>query len=112
MEHTDGFKVIEIKFQGESYNGFYKVTRKGVVTVETRKDIPVKPYDHITIGVTELIVQKVQVYENRAEITCEDKDTSDIVRSNKTLKKLKKSEPKEKTLTEQLIEKDTDGKSV
>ena len=112
MEHTDGFKVIEIKFQGESYNGFYKVTRKGVVTVETRKDIPIKPYDHITIGVTELIVQKVQVYENRAEITCEDKDTSDIVRSNKTLKKLKKSEPKEKTLTEQLIEKDTDGKSV
>ena len=112
MEHTDGFKVIEIKFQGDSYNGFYKVTRKGVVTVETRKDIPVKPYDHITIGVTELIVQKVQVYENRAEITCEDKDTSDIVRSNKTLKKLKKSEPKEKTLTEQLIEKDTDGKSV
>jgi len=112
MEHTDGFKVIEIKFQGDSYNGFYKVTRKGVITVETRKDIPVKPYDHITIGVTELIVQKVQVYENRAEITCEDKDTSDIVRSNKTLKKLKKSEPKEKTLTEQLIEKDTDGKSV
>ena len=112
MEYTDGFKVIEIKFQGDSYNGFYKVTRKGVITVETRKDIPVKPYDHITIGVTELIVQKVQVYENRAEITCEDKDTSDIVRSNKTLKKLKKSEPKEKTLTEQLIEKDTDGKSV
>lgn len=112
MEHTNGFKVIEIKFQGESYNGFYKVTRKGVVTVETRKDIPIKPYDHITIGVTELIVQKVLVYENRAEITCEDKNTSDIVRSNKTLKKLKKSEPKEKTLTEQLIEKDTDGKSV
>ena len=112
MEYTNGFKVIEIKFQGESYNGFYKVTRKGVVTVETRKDIPIKPYDHITIGVTEMIVQKVQIYENRAEITCEDKDTSDIVRSNKTLKKLKKSEPKEKTLTEQLIEKDTDGKSV
>ena len=112
MDYTDGFKVIEIKFQGESYNGFYKVTRKGVVTVETRSDIPVKPYDHITIGVTELIVQKVLVYENRAEITCEDKNTSDIVRSNKTLKKLKKSEPKEKTLTEQLIEKDTDGKSV
>ena len=112
MEHTDGFKVIEIKFQGESYNGFYKVTRKGVVTVETRKDIPIKPYDHITIGVTELVVQKVQVYENRTEITCEDKDTSDIVKSNKTLKKLKKSEPKEKTLTEQLIEKDTNGESV
>ena len=38
MEYTNGFKVIEIKFQGESYNGFYKVTRKGVVTVETRSE--------------------------------------------------------------------------
>ena len=112
MDYTDGFKVIEIKFQGESYNGFYKVTRKGVVTIETRSDIPVKPYDHITIGVTEMIVQKVEVYSTRAEITCEDKDTSDIVKSNKTLKKLKKSEPKEKTLTEQLIEKDINGESV
>ena len=101
-----------IRFNRNILSCFYKVTRKGVVTVETRKDIPVKPYDRITIGVTEMIVQKVQIYENRTEITCEDKDTSDIVRSNKTLKKLKKSEPKEKTLTEQLIEKDTDGKSV
>ncbi len=112
MEHTDGFKVIEIKFQGESYNGFYKVTRKGVVTIETRSDIPVKPYDKVSIGVNELIVQKVQIYSNRAEITCEDTNTSDIVRSNKTLKKLKKSEPTEKNILEQLIEKDTNGESV
>jgi len=96
MEHTDGFKVIEIKFQGESYNGFYKVTRKGVVTIETRSDIPVKPYDHITIGVTEMIVQKVEIYSTRAEITCEDKDTSDIVKSNQTLKKLKNLNQKKK----------------
>ena len=112
MEYTDGFKVIEIKFQGESYNGFYKVTRKGVVTIETRKDIPVKPYDKITVGVTDLIVQKVYVYTTRTEITCEDIKTSDIVKANKTLKKLKKTEPKEKNILEQLIEKDTDGKSV
>ena len=69
MEYTDGFKVIEIKFQGESYNGFYKVTRKGVVTIETRSDIPVKPYDHITIGVTEMIVQKVEVYRPSSFLT-------------------------------------------
>jgi|TARA_R100000541_G_scaffold48905_1_gene55985 hypothetical protein len=112
MEYTDGFKVIEIKFQGESYNGFYKVTRKGVVTVETRSDIPVKPYDKITIGVEELIVQKVQIFTSRAEITCENPNTSDIVRSNKVLKKLKKSEPKEKNILEQLMEKDTNGESV
>ena len=112
MEYTDGFKVIEIHFQGESYNGFYKVTRKGVVTIETRKDIPVKPYDKITVGVDELIVQKVYVYTTRTEITCENPTTSDIVKANKTLKKLKKTEPKEKNILEQLIEKDTDGKSV
>ena len=109
MEYTDGFKVIEIKFQGESYNGFYKVTRKGVVTVETRSDIPVKPYDKITIGVEELIVQKVQIFTSRAEITCENPNTSDIVKANKTLKKLTKSEPKKKNILEQLIEKDTNG---
>jgi len=112
MEYTDGFKVIEIKFQGESYNGFYKVTRKGVVTVETRSDIPVKPYDKITIGVEELIVQKVQIFTSRAEITCENINTSDIVQANKTLKKLTKSEPKKKNILEQLIEKDTNGESV
>ena len=112
MEYTDGFKVIEIKFQGESYNGFYKVTRKGVVTVETRSDIPVKPYDKITIGVEELIVQKVQIFTSRAEITCENPNTSDIVKANKTLKKLTKSEPKKKNILEQLIEKDTNGESV
>ena len=112
MEYTNGFKVIEIKFQGESYNGFYKVTRKGVVTVETRSDIPVKPYDKITIGVEELIVQKVQIFTSRAEITCENPNTSDIVKANKTLKKLTKSEPKKKNILEQLIEKDTNGESV
>jgi len=112
MEHTNGFKMIEIKFQGESYNGFYKVTRKGVVTIETRSDIPVKPYDKVSIGVEELIVQKIQVYSNRAKITCENPNTSDIVKANKTLKKLTKSEPKKKNILEQLMEKDTDGESV
>jgi len=112
MEYTGGFKMIEIKFKGNSYNGFYRVTRKGIVTIETKADIPVKPYDIVTIGLEDLIVQKVQVYSNRAEITCEDIKTSDIVRSNKTLKKLKKSEPKEKTELEQLLEKDNDGESI
>ena len=104
MDFTDGYKVVEIKFQGESYNGFYKVTRKGVITVETRKDIPIKPYDKITIGVDEVIVQKVQVFQSRCEITCEAIKSSDIIKANKTLKKLKKAE--------QSTEKDTDGESV
>ena len=104
MDYTDEFKVVEIKFQGESYNGFYKVTRKGVITVETRKDVPIKPYDKITIGVDEVIVQKVQIFQSRCEITCEAIKSSDIIKANKTLKKLKKSE--------QSTEKDTDGESV
>lgn len=103
MDHTDGLKMVEIKFQGESYNAFYKVTRKGVIIVETRKDIPIKPYDHIIIGVDEVVVQKVSVFENRYEITCEAVASSDIVKANKTLKKLKKT---------QTTEKDTDGESV
>jgi hypothetical protein len=104
MDHTDGFKMVEVKFQGESYNAFYKVTRKGVIIVETRKDIPIKPYDQVTIGVDQVIVQKVQVFESRCEITCEAVASSDIIKANKTLKKLKKSE--------QGKDKNTDGEQV
>jgi len=104
MDYTNGFKVVEIKFQGESYNGFYKVTRKGVMVIETRKDIPIKPYDTITVGVDKVIVQKIQVYQGRCEITCEAVASSDIVKAKKTLKKLKKSE--------QSTEKETDGESI
>ena len=85
MDYTDGFKVVEIKFQGDSYNGFYKVTRKGVITVETRKDIPIKPYDKITLGVDECVVQKIQVFQSRCEITCEAVKSSDIIKANKKI---------------------------
>ena len=47
MEWTNGYKMVEIKVGDKTYNGFYKVTRKGVITVEAKIDIPVKPYDHI-----------------------------------------------------------------
>ena len=62
MEYTGGFKVVELKIQGETYQGFYKVTRKGVMIIETKTDIPVKPYDQITVGVDKVIVQKIQIY--------------------------------------------------
>jgi|TARA_R110002051_G_scaffold70255_1_gene126162 hypothetical protein len=104
MEYTGGFKVVELKIQGETYQGFYKVTRKGVMIIETKTDIPVKPYDQITVGVDKVIVQKIQIYTTRAEITCEAVASSDIVKANKTRKKLEKSETK--------TEKDTDGESV
>ena len=104
MDHTDGFKMVEVKFQGESYNAFYKVTRKGVITVEAKIDIPVKPYDHIIIGVDKVVVQNVTILNGRSEITCESVNTTDIVKSNKTLKKFKKYETAKG--------KDTDGESI
>jgi len=104
MEWTDGYKMVEIKVGDKTYNGFYKVTRKGVIIVETRKDIPIKPYDQVTIGVDQVIVQKVQVFESRCEMTCEAVASSDIIKANKTLKKLKKSE--------QGKDKNTDGEQV
>jgi len=55
------------------------------------------------IGVDKVVVQKVSVFENRCEITCEAVASSDIVKANKTLKKLKKT---------QTTEKETDGESV
>jgi len=100
MDFTDGFKMVEIKFQGESYNAFYKVTRKGVIIVETRKDIPIKPYDQVTIGVDQVIVQSIQVFQSKCEITCEAVASSDIIKANKTLKKLKKSEQRKDTNTD------------
>jgi len=48
-------------------------------------------------------VQKVSVLKDRCEITCEAIASSDIVKANKTLKKLKKT---------QTTEKETDGESV
>ena len=104
MDHTDGFKMVEIKFQGESYNAFYKVTRKGVITVEAKIDIPVKPYDHIIIGVDKVVVQNIKILRDRSELTCESVNTTDIIRSNKTLKKFKKYETAKG--------KDTDGESI
>ena len=104
MDHTDGFKMVEVKFQGESYNAFYKVTRKGVITVEAKIDIPVKPYDHIIIGVDKVVVQNIKILRDRSELTCESVDTTDIIRSNKTLKKFKKYETAKG--------KDTDGESI
>ena len=40
MEWTNGYKMVEIKVEDKTYNGFYKVTRKGVITVEAKIDIP------------------------------------------------------------------------
>ena len=104
MEWTDGYKMVEIKVGDKTYNGFYKVTRKGVITVEAKIDIPVKPYDHIIIGVDKVVVQNITILKDRSEITCESVNTTDIVKSNKTLKKFKKYETAKG--------KDTDGESI
>lgn len=90
MEQTNGWKVVEIHFKGDQYNGFYKVTRKGEITVEVRKDIGCLPGDSIKIGVDNLVVQKVYINNSRAEITCIEEKT-DLKKSLFTKKKLKKA---------------------
>ena len=75
MEQTNGWKVVEIHFKGDQYQGFYKVTKKGEITVEVKKDIGCLPGDSITIGVDNLIVQKVYINNRCAEITCIEEKT-------------------------------------
>jgi hypothetical protein len=45
MEVTNGWKVVEIHFNSNQYHGFYKVTKKGEITVEVKKDIGCLPGD-------------------------------------------------------------------
>ena len=90
MEQTNGWKVVEIHFKGNQYQGFYKVTKKGEITVEVKKDIGCLPGDSITIGVDNLVVQKVYINNRCAEITCIEEKT-ELKKSLFTKKKLKKA---------------------
>lgn len=90
MEQTNGWKVVEIHFKGDQYQGFYKVTKKGEITVEVKKDIGCLPGDSITIGIENLVVQKILINNRCAEITCIEENT-DLKKSLFTKKKLKKA---------------------
>lgn len=90
MEETNGWKVIEIHFNSNQYQGFYKVTKKGEITVEAKKDIGCLPGDTITVGTQNLIVKKVYINNSRAEVTCVNEE-SDLKVSLQTKKKLKKT---------------------
>jgi hypothetical protein len=85
MEETNGWKVIEIHFNSNQYQGFYKVTKKGEITVEVKL-----PGDTITVGTQNLIVKKVYINNSRAEVTCVNEE-SDLKVSLQTKKKLKKT---------------------
>ena len=106
MEWTKGFKMVEIKFKDQIFQGFCKVSKLGEMTLEIRKDLSIKPYDHLTVGVDDVIVKKIIVYQSRLEIDCELIEKSDIVKANQTLKKFKKTEEVKKTIIEEM----TDGK--
>tara|TARA_R110002126_G_scaffold157267_3_gene304859 strand:+ start:4473 stop:4793 length:321 start_codon:yes stop_codon:yes gene_type:complete len=105
MEWTQGFKMVEIKFNDQIFQGFCKVSKLGEMTLETRKDLPIKPYDHLSVGVDDVIVKRIRVYQSRLEIDCEPIEKSDIVKANQTLKKFKKTEKVQKTIIEEM----TDG---
>ena len=72
------------------------------MTLEIRKDLSIKPYDHLTVGVDDVIVKKIIVYQSRLEIDCELIEKSDIVKANQTLKKFKKTEEVQKTIIEEM----------
>ena len=67
-----------------------KVTKKGEITVEAKKDIGCLPGDTITVGTQNLIVKKVYINNSRAEVTCVNEE-SDLKVSLQTKKKLKKT---------------------
>ena len=73
---TNGWQVINFTINDNSYHGFIKVTRKGEITIECRKDVDCRPLDKITLnGHDNLIVQKLVTFESKAEIHCiEDND--------------------------------------
>ena len=39
MEENNGYKVINFTLNDNEYHGFIKVTKKGEITIECRKDV-------------------------------------------------------------------------
>jgi len=84
--------VINFTINDNSYHGFIKVTRKGEITIECRKDVNCRPLDKIVVDrYQNLIVQKILITTSRAELYCIEDDTGELKKSIQTKKKLKKA---------------------
>ena len=91
IEWTNGWQVINFTINDNQYHGFIKVTKKGEITIECKKDIDCRPLDKVLVdSYNHLIVQKITITASRAEITC-IKDTGELKKAIQTKRKLKKA---------------------
>ena len=91
-EWTNGWQVINFTINDNQYHGFIKVTKKGEITIECRKDVDCRPLDKIIVdSYNNLIVQKITITQSRAELICIKDEKNELKKSIQTKKKLKKA---------------------
>ena len=89
---TNGWQVINFTINDNQYHGFIKVTKKGEITIECRKDVDCRPLDKIIVdSYNNLIVQKITITQSRAELICIKDEKNELKKSIQTKKKLKKA---------------------
>jgi len=92
IEWTNGWKVINFEINDNQYHGFIKVTKKGEITIECRKDVDCRPLDKVIVdSFQNLIVQKITITASRAELICIKDEKDELKKSIQTKKKLKKA---------------------
>ena len=92
IEWTNGWKVINFEINDNQYHGFIKVTKKGEITIECRKDVDCRPLDKVVVDSHQnLIVQKITITQSRAELICIKDEKDELKKSIQTKKKLKKA---------------------
>jgi hypothetical protein len=92
IEWTNGWQVINFTINDNSYHGFIKVTKKGEITIECRKDVDCRPLDKIIVdSYQNLIVQKITITQSRAELICIKDEKDELKKSIQTKRKLKKA---------------------
>jgi len=89
---TNGWQVINFTINDNQYHGFIKVTKKGEITIECRKDVDCRPLDNVVVdSYQNLIVQKITITQSRAELICIKDEKDELKKSIQTKKKLKKA---------------------
>ena len=89
---TNGWQVINFTINDNQYHGFIKVTKKGEITIECRKDVDCRPLDKVVVdSYQNLIVQKITITQSRAELICIQDEKNELKKSIQTKKKLKKA---------------------
>jgi hypothetical protein len=89
---TNGWQVINFTINDNQYHGFIKVTKKGEITIECRKDVDCRPLDKVVVdSYQNLIVQKITITQSRAELICIKDEKDELKKSIQTKKKLKKA---------------------